>query len=142
VYTKNLSSLLNVVGVLKRCCCLGQFVLWRGFLSLLGDGSLSLLANEGLVDVGNDSTSGNGGLDECVQLLVSSDGQLQVTGGDTLHLQILGGVTCQLQNLSGQVLQDGSRVDGGGGSHTSVRGGPVLEVTVDPAHWELEAGPS
>jgi len=141
VYTKNLSSLLNVVGVLK-VLLFGSICPLDGLLSLLGDRSLSLLANEGLVDVGNDSTSGNGGLDECVQLLVSSDGQLQVTGGDTLHLQILGGVTCQLQNLSGQVLQDGCRVDGSGGSHTSVRGGPVLEVTVDPAHWELEAGPS
>ena len=38
-------------------------------------------------------------LDKSVQLLVSSDGQLQVTGGDTLHLQILWGVTCQLKNL-------------------------------------------
>ena len=44
--------------------------------------------------------------------------------------------------LSGQVLQDGCRVDGSGGSHTSVRGGPVLEVTVDPAHWELKSCPT
>ena len=39
--------------------------------------------------------------------------------------------------LSGQVLKDSCGVYGGGGSDTSVRGGPVLEVTVDPAHWEL-----
>ena len=39
--------------------------------ALLGGHSLALLADEGLVDVGDDSTSGNGGLDQCVQLLVS-----------------------------------------------------------------------
>lgn len=38
---------------------------------LLGGHTLALLADEGLVDVGDDSTSGNGGLDQCVQLLVS-----------------------------------------------------------------------
>ena len=41
--------------------------------------------------------------------------------------------------LSGEVLEDGSAVDGGGGADTAVRGGPVLQVTVDPAHGELEA---
>ena len=39
--------------------------------ALLGGNSLALLADEGLVDVGDDSTSGNGGLDQGVQLLVS-----------------------------------------------------------------------
>ena len=36
-----------------------------------GDGALALLADEGLVNVWDDSTSGNGGLDQGVQLLVS-----------------------------------------------------------------------
>lgn len=46
-----------------------------------------------LVDVGKDSSSGDGGADERVELLVSSDGELQMTGRDTLHAEILGGVT-------------------------------------------------
>jgi hypothetical protein len=46
-----------------------------------------------LVDVGKDSSSGDGGADERVELLVSSDGELQMTGRDTLHSKILGGVT-------------------------------------------------
>ena len=40
-------------------------------IDLLGQRALSLLADEGLVDVGDDSSAGNGGLDQRVQLLVS-----------------------------------------------------------------------
>merc|ERR1712018_300456 len=86
----------------------------------------------------DDSAAGDGSLDERVQLLVASDGELQVAGGDTLHLEILGGVAGQLENLSGEVLEDGGAVDGGGGADASVRRGPVLEVVVDPAHGELQ----
>lgn len=67
------------------------------FLLLLG--ALALLADEGLVDVRNDSAASDGGLDQGVQLLVSTDGQLQMAGGDTLHLQIFGSVTGQLEDL-------------------------------------------
>lgn len=42
------------------------------------------------------TASSDGGLDEGVQLLVSTDGELQVTGGDTLHLEIFRGVARQL----------------------------------------------
>ncbi len=114
------------------------------------------------MDVRNDSTTGNGSLDECVQLLVTTDGQLQMAGGDTLHLQILGGVTGQLENLkpmtimvkfrferlalethlSSQVLEDGGRVDGGGGADATVGGGAVLQVPVDTTDRELKASTS
>jgi len=104
--------------------------------------SLSLLADEALVDMRDNSASGNGRLDERVQLLVTTDGELQVARRDTLHLEILGRVAGQLENLSGEVLEDGGAVHGGGGADTSVRGGPVLQVTVDPAHGELKSGAS
>ena len=84
------------------------------------------------MDVGDDSTSGNGGLDQGVQLLVSSDGQLQMAGGDPLHLEVLGGVTGQLEDLGSEVLQDGGAVHGGGGTNTASGETPALEVTVDP----------
>ena len=71
-----------------------------GLLLLLGL-ALNLLADEGLVDVRDDAAAGDGGLDEGVQLLVTSDGQLQVAGGDSLHLQVLRSVSGQLQNLVG-----------------------------------------
>lgn len=45
----------------------------------------------------------DGGFDERVELLVPSDGKLQMAGRDALHLQVLGGVTCQLQHLRNTV---------------------------------------
>ena len=43
--------------------------------------------------------------------------------------------------LSSEVLKDGSTVDSGRGSHSAVTGGPHLEMSVDPAHWELQTCP-
>lgn len=51
------------------------------------------------MDVGDDTAAGNGGLDEGVQFLVTTDGQLQMAWGDTLHLQIFGSIPGQFQNL-------------------------------------------
>ena len=51
------------------------------------------------MDVRDDSASGDGRLDERVQLLVTTDGELQVARRDTLHLEILGRVAGQLKNL-------------------------------------------
>ena len=57
-----------------------------------------------LVDVGDDTTTGDRGLDERVELLVTTDGELQVARGDTLDLEVLGGVSRELKNLGGEVL--------------------------------------
>ena len=81
--------------------------------------SALLLADERLVDVGDDSTASDGGLDQSVQLLVSPDGELEMSGGDSLHLKVLTGVAGQLEDLSSEVLQDGGAVDGSGGSNTA-----------------------
>jgi hypothetical protein len=40
-------------------------------------------------------------------------------------------------HLSGQVFQDSGRVDGGGGSDTSMAGCAVLQVSVDTSNGEL-----
>ena len=63
-------------------------------------GTLALLSDERLVDMRDDAAAGDGRLDQRVQLLVSADGELQVTRRDTLHLQILGRVAGQLENLN------------------------------------------
>lgn len=60
------------------------------------------------MDVRNDTTTGNGGLDERVQFLVTTDSELEMSWGDTFYFKILAGVACQFQHLGGQVLQDGS----------------------------------
>jgi len=115
------------------------------FLTLVaagGDGALALLANQRLVDVGDDTTAGNGGLDQGVQLLVTTDSKLEMSGGDSLDFEILGSISCQLQNLSSQVLEDGRAVDSGSGSDTTVTGGPGLEMSVDTANRELKSSTS
>ena len=90
---------------------------------------LSFLSNERLVDVGDDTwnkilceyknkktqqnhfivtlqrvslqltTAGDCRFDERIKLLISSDGELQMTWGDTLHLEIFRSITRQLQHL-------------------------------------------
>ena len=45
------------------------------------------LVDERLVDVRDDTATGNGGLDEGVELLVTTDGELKVAGGDALDLR-------------------------------------------------------
>ena len=69
------------------------------------------LQQQRAVDAGQDTTEGDGGADEGVQLFITTDGQLQVTRGDTLDLEVLGGVTGQLQNFGSQVLENGGNVD-------------------------------
>ena len=89
------------------------------------------------MDVGDDTSSSNGGLDQGVKLLVSADGELQMARGDALHLEILGGIACKLKHLGGQVLEDGGAVDGSGGTNTASVEGPLLEDTVHTANGEL-----
>ena len=44
-------------------------------------------------------------------LLIVTDGELQVTGNDTLLLVITSGIARQLENFGSKVLKDGSEVD-------------------------------
>ena len=123
---------------------MGRIVLWlrasEGSDLLL----LGLLGEEDSLDVGEDTTLGNGDSSkQFVQLLVITDGQLQVTGDDPGLLVVTGSVASQLKDLSSQVLHDSSHVDWGTSSNT----GSIVslaEQTVDTSNWELEsstAGP-
>lgn len=75
--------------------------------------------DKGFVNVRDHTTTGDGGLDQSIELFVTSDGELQVSWGYSLHLKILGSVTCQLKNLSSEVLKDSSSVHGGGSSDSA-----------------------
>ena len=99
---------------------------------------LVLLHDKGLVDVRNDTTAGDGGLDQRVELLVASDGEQQVSRRDSLDLEVLGRVTGELKHLGSQVLEDGGRVDGRGSADSAVGTDPGLEESVDPSSGELE----
>ena len=107
------------------------YYLQSGSLLLRSHSTFALLPDERLVDVRDHTTTSNGGLDQSVQLLVSPDGELEMSGGDPLHLQILTGVAGQLEDLGGEVLQDGGAVHGGSGAHPAAAEGAGLEVTVD-----------
>ena len=51
-----------------------------------GQGALALLPDERLVDVRDDAAPSDGGLDQCVQLLISSDGELKEKQGYSLKV--------------------------------------------------------
>lgn len=46
------------------------------------------------------TTTSNSRFNEGVQLLITSDSQLQVARGDSLHLQIFRRISCQLEYLN------------------------------------------
>ena len=75
---------------------------------------LDVLHDKRLVDVGNDTTTGDGGLDQGVELFITTDSQLQVAGSDPLHLQVFAGVSGELKNLSGEVFEDSRSIHGRG----------------------------
>ena len=111
---------------------------------LLGDllGSLGgLLGQKNGLDVGQYTTLGDGDTGEkFVQLLIVSDGELEMTGNDPRFLVVTGGISCQLENLSCEVLHDGGQVDWGSGSYTL---GIVAfaQMTMDTSNGELKSGP-
>ena len=122
---------------LKRACCGG----WRAYLSL---GLLGLLGEKDGLDIGQDTSLGDGDTgQELVQLLIVTDGELKVAGDDPGLLVVTSSVAGQLEDLSGQILHDGGHVDGGAGSDTL---GIVTlpQETVDTSHGKLKsstAGP-
>lgn len=91
------------------------------------------------MDVGDDSTAGDCGLNECVEFFVTTNGQLEMAGRDTLDLQVLAGVAGQLKYFGSQVLEDGGRVDGGGGTDTVSLMDRTLQEPVDTTDGELKS---
>ena len=90
------------------------------------------------MDVGEDSTAGNSGVGhKLVELLVVSDGELDVSGHDSGLLVVLSGVSSEFEDLSGEVLEDGSEVHGGTGSD-SLGESALLEESGDSSNGELE----
>ena len=99
---------------------------------------LSLLGQKDSLDVGQDTTLGNGDTrEELVQLFVVADGKLQVTGDDPGLLVVTGSIASQLENLSSKVLHDSSQVDRSAGTYTF---GIVAltQQTMDTSYRELK----
>jgi len=106
---------------------------------LLGLG-LGGLGEQHSVDVGEDTTRGNGHRpQQLVELLIIADSQLDVAGDDAGLLVVTGSIASQLQDLSGEVLQDSCQVHGGTTAHTSSKAA-LAEVARDTAYGELKSG--
>ena len=104
--------------------------------SLLG--LLGLLGQKDGLDVWQNSTLGDGDAGEkLVQLLVITDGELEMTGNDPALLVVTGCVSCQLEDLSGQVFHDGGQVNWGTCSH-SLGVVALPQQTVDTSDGELQ----
>jgi len=97
------------------------------------------LGDEVLVDVGQDTTTSNRSSDEQVELFVSSDSELQVTGSDTLDSEILGGVTGQFEYFCGQILHNGRNVDCSLCSDSDIVGVLAPQESMDTADRELKS---
>lgn len=81
---------------------------------------------------------GDCGADECVELLVTADGELEMARRDALDLEILGGVACKFQDFSGEVFQDSRQVDGGLGADARLLARDGTEVTLYTAARKLD----
>lgn len=65
------------------------------------------------MNVGEDTALGDGYVaQKLVQLLVVTDGQLEMTGDDTRLLVVTGSVAGQFENFSSEVFQHSSEIDG------------------------------
>ena len=92
------------------------------------------------MDVGENTTGSNSGTThKFVELIVVSDGHLDVSGDDSGSLEILSGVSGELEDLSCEVLKDGGKIDWGTGSN-SLGVSSLSKVSGDSSYWELESG--
>ena len=102
-------------------------------------GGLVLLWEKVDMDVWKNTTSSDGSIfHESGELLVVSDGELDVSWDDSALLVVFGGVTCELKDLSGEVLKDGGKIDWGTGTN-SLGVSASLEESGDSSNWELKS---
>jgi len=81
-------------------------------LTLLLRGGRGLLGKEDRVDGRENTTTADGNVTKkLVELLIVTNGQLDVAGDDTLTLVITSSVTSELDDLGSQVLKNSSKVD-------------------------------
>ena len=99
----------------------------------------ALLGEEDGMDVGENSTGGDGDSSEkLVELLIVLDGKSDVSGDDARLLVVPGGVSSELKDLSAEVLKDGGEVDPG--SDSSPLGVSSLpQVSSDTGDGELKS---
>ena len=121
-----------------RLVCVG----YRNLLRFARSRAGLLLGQKNCLDVRENTTLSDGHtVEELVQFLVITDGQLQVTRDDTRLLVVLGRVPGELKDLSGQVLKNGRQVHGGTGTN-ALSVVTLADESVDTAHGELKSRPA
>ena len=76
---------------------------------------------------------------QLVQLLVVTDGELQMSRDDSRLLVISRRVAGQLEHFGGQIFHNGCQIDGRASSH-SLRVVALAKQTMNSADWELQSG--
>ena len=91
------------------------------------------------MDLGQYATLGNGDLvQKLVELLVVAHGERQVPRHHPLLFVVTRSVAAQLEHLRREVLERGSRVDGGSGAHAPHKA-MLLKATLEARHGEDES---
>lgn len=90
------------------------------------------------MNVRDNTTACNGGLDESIQLLVSSNGELKMPGCDTLDLEILAGISSELQDFGSKIFENSGSVDSSRGSHTLTVLNRGFQETMDTTDGKLQ----
>ena len=121
---------------------MGRMILWWKAASEVSDLLLlGLLGEEYSLDVGEDTTLGNGNTgEELVQFLVIANGKLEVTGDDPCLLVVTGSIAGELEDLSSEVLHDGSQVDWSTSTYT-LGIVSLAEKAVNTSYRELKSSP-
>ena len=102
--------------------------------------SFGLWWNEGDMDVWENTTSSDGSiLKKFGELLIVSDGELDMSWDYSRFFAVLGGVASKLENLSCEVLKNGSKIDWGTGSN-SAGISSLLKESGESTDWELKSG--
>lgn len=70
------------------------------------------LEKQRAVDVWQHTTKGDGGSDQGIQLLVTTDGELQMAGCDALDLEVLGGVLWKIPVSTRQNMGESRQREG------------------------------
>ena len=95
--------------------------------------------NESNVDVWKDSTCGDSGVShKSGELLVISDGELNMSWDNSWSSVVSGGVTCEFEDLSGEVFKDGGKINWGTGTN-SLGMSSLPKMSGDSSYWELES---
>ena len=95
------------------------------------------LEEERAVDVRQNTTERDRGVNQSVELLVTTDRKLQVSGRDALDFEVLGRVSGQFQHFGRQVFENRGNIDGGFGADAHLVLGLRLEETLHTTAGKL-----